>query len=203
MKKIGAGLQFNVYDLGNGKVLKVPRSEREMYLKYLSWCPYYLFVPWKLTRLVKIAIKDRRHSINKLKKESYDKTLFGNLVFKDNRIIQDKVKPLKYFLNNKSFKEILNKYFEFILECWKQGFSDKIYNLDTNNGIDKTGKIVLMDIGELNFDKEDVMKDIISKRWERSFFYKRRLKKHFRKYYDVQARKLLTIENLNKYWKTT
>ena len=33
MKKIGAGLQFNVYDLGNGKVLKTHRTKLQMYLK--------------------------------------------------------------------------------------------------------------------------------------------------------------------------
>ena len=59
-----------------------------------------------------------------------------------------------------------------------------------------------MDIGELSFNKEEMRKDILSKRWEHSGFYKRRLKKSLKKYYDDQAKDILTLKNLNKSWKS-
>jgi len=200
MKKIGQGLQFNVYENGN-KVVKVPTSKFQIKLKLLFWTPPYLF---KLSRLEKEAtktIKEREEIIKEIQKRKIKTSLLANLNF-NNKIEQDRVIPLKkYFKDYGESKGKIDEYINFIFDCWKNGFSEKTYNLTVNNGINSKGQIVLMDFGELTFKKSDVKKAIESKRWRKSFSFKRDLKGKIREYHDKQMFKRLTLNNLNKYWK--
>ena len=99
MKKIGAGLQFNVYDLGNGKVLKTFRTKFQMYSIYLLWDLRYLFMPRLLKKRILFAEQERKKAINYFSKNKGDNKLLANLEINKKGIFQDKVVPLKKILN--------------------------------------------------------------------------------------------------------
>ncbi len=199
MKKIGQGLQFNVY-ANESRVLKTFTSPLQMKIKLLLWMPWYILRPFKLIKEVEYRLKERREIIDELKKRDINASLLSNLVIGE-QIEQTRVTPLKKPLKDpEKAKELIDKYIDFIFECWKSGFSEKIYNLMLNNGINSEGNIVLMDFGELTFDKSYVKKDIITKRWRKSFNYMWGMKRKIKKYYDQQMCKRLTLSNLEKYW---
>ena len=62
----------------------------------------------------------------------------------------------------------IDKFIELIFECWKEGFSERVFNLTINNGVDKKGNVIFIDFGELTFKKKNVKKAIKTKRWEKS-----------------------------------
>ncbi|MCK4997453.1 hypothetical protein KAS08_04045 [Candidatus Pacearchaeota archaeon] len=203
MKKVGQGLQFNVY-LKDGKIFKKPTSKFQMILTLVSWSPLLLFQIKKLKKEISQATNLRNIAITNLKKIDYDKKILANLVFNENSIGQDKVIPLEQIINKDYDKSkiIIENFIKLIFECWKNGFSDKIFNLTINNGITDSGEIVLMDFGEMTFKKSDVEQDIEEKRWERSRDFKTRLRKDIKSYYKKRMIEEMTILNLNKYWKS-
>lgn len=201
MKKLDSGLQFNVYELANERVLKIPKKDFRMLLKNLKWEPHLIFVPWILRRKIKSAKKDREFSLNYFENSGLG-DLVANTEIKKGKIFQDKVTPLKEVIG-KSFqkdREIIDKYVSFIFKCWEKGFSDRVYNFDVNNGLNRKGEVCLIDIGEITTSKERVKQDILSKRWEKAGCYKR-LNKKTKHYYKEKMNKNLTLKNLEKYWR--
>ena len=95
----------------------------------------------------------------------------------------------------------IDEYINFIFDCWRNGFSERTYNLTINNGVNSDGKIVLMDFGEITFKKSDVKRAIKTKRWRKSWSFKKDLGKEIRKYYDNRMVEQLTLSNLEKYWR--
>jgi len=203
MKKIGAGLQFNVYDLGNGRVLRKPKKEFFQYLTYLKWSPQLIFQPKRFSNLIKQANQDREFAINYFKKNKSAFDLIGNPNFNLEEITQHKVIPFRK-LFGKSYsedKKLIDKYILFTFECWKNGFADRIYNLDNNFGIDKNDKVILMDFFEITTEKEKIKEAIKIELWKKSAFYRYRLQRKSKNYYSEKMKKNLTLENLNKYWR--
>lgn len=82
----------------------------------------------------------------------------GNAVFDGKIIRQDRLTPLKTLipLFDNQFEKIFENYAKSILEGWKYGFNEITYNFAVNCGINNKGKVVLMDFGELTFDKRKV-----------------------------------------------
>jgi hypothetical protein len=202
MRKIGAGLQFNIYDLGNGRVLKTNRTKLQMYFTNLLWQPYLIFAPWILKRKIDLAQKYRNNAIKYFSTHKYKKSLLANLEIKNKKTLQDKVIPIIKIIgkNFEKDKKLIDNYGIFLIKCWKEGFADTIYNFTVNNGVDKNNNIVLIDFGEITTNKKDVEKAILSKRWKRAACYKRRIRGKTKKYYKKQMEEFLTIKNLNKYW---
>lgn len=203
MKKIGGGLQFDVYDLGNGEVLKKPKKKINQFLIYLKWSPWLVFQPKKFNNLIKKANKDRAFAIKFFFRNRIDLSRIGNPSFIKAGVEQDKVIPLKNLFgqSGKQDKKLIDKYVKFIFSCWKEGFADRIYNIDNNFGLDKTGKMVLLDFFEITLDKSEVKNEIEIKRWEKAAWYKYRIPRKLKGYYKEKLEKNLTIKNLNKYWR--
>jgi len=202
MKRIGSGLQFKVYDLGNGRVEKVPKTAFQISLTSLIWEPYLIFSPRTLRQKIQNAIGAREVSINYFKNHVNDNGLLANLRFAAGKIYQDKVTPLKDVLG-KDFgrdKEIIDAYPDFIFNCWGNGFADSVYNLLQNNGIDYLGNIVLMDFAEVDLDKDSVRENIARSIWKKSADYRFRLHGETKKHYEQTMKKALTLDNLDKYW---
>ena len=201
MKKIGQGLQFNVYENGE-KVIKTPTSRFQIKLKLLFWTPSYLLKPYELEKEVKRTINEREEVLQEIQRRRFKPSLLANLVIKENEIEQDRVTPLREYLRNYGeSKARTDEYINFVFDCWMNGFSERTYNLTINNGVNSAGEIVLMDFGEITFRKSDVERAIKIKRGRRSWSFKKDMKKEVRQYYDKQMLEKLTLSNLNKYWK--
>lgn len=204
MERIAQGLQFNVYSKNDDKIIKIPTSNIQILLKLILWEPLYLFKPISLRKTLRKTISDRDESIKNIQKIKLNKELLANPIFRAKEIEQDKVKVLGKYLK-KDFneaKQYINKYIESIFQTWSYKFSDRIFNLTINSGIDKTNKVVLIDFGELTFKKEDVIKAINTTRWEKSWSFKKDLNKEVKEYYKKEMKEKITLSNLDRYWKS-
>jgi len=69
--------------------------------------------------------------------------ILGNPKIKGNTIQQDKAIVLKEkLLKSKNPEKYLKQSVELILKCWKYGFSEKVFNITINNGVNKKGKVI-------------------------------------------------------------
>lgn len=213
MKLIGKGWEYRVYDIDNGRVRKIKRSLVDSFGR-LFFMPKpvkknrkFRFNPiLSLQEALRIS-RETEKGVGQLKKilPIIPVYLFGNPVFlKGINYEQDRAIPLsQYFKENDNIKnkEAITKYVELITELWKYGCSDDIFNFLGNVGIDKDGHVIMIDLGEFIFSKDAVESTIQSKNWlyqpSYKFFQEAELKDHFQKEMD----RLVTIENLNKYWR--
>lgn len=197
VKKMGYGLQYDVYDYGE-RVLKIPRSNLSKTLNLLKWSfvdPSYLF----FRKIIRDMNVEKIKSIKGLIKRKVDISLIGNPIFEKNKLWQDKVIPLKKIVHENP-EIIFRKYSEFIVSLWKYGLQESVFNFGVNFGLDNSDRIVLIDFGELSFDKEQVIKSIVNKRWRKSHDFKYILNKQEKILYDNIMCSTLTIKRLNREW---
>jgi hypothetical protein len=168
MKKIGQGWQCLVYDLENGRVFK---REKPLWRQFLT-----ILVHGGPQEILKGGIsrvrRDYRHSLaglyEILKNSEIDASRFGNPDINVTALsyTQDKVIPVHAIFKIYSFEEkkkFFIKYVELLQYLWGFGIYEKIFNFHLNIGIAKQGKLVLIDLGELSFEREDALKGIIKK----------------------------------------
>jgi len=174
MKKIGQGWQYSVYDLGNEKVLK----------KFHSWTKAYIVIfkeifPFKNDSFFEIPsfIKDMKRkmddSLRIIKTKNIPNEWMANPRFINRYDFeQDKVMPLHDIfekLNTEESKEIINQFISFNKKILEIGVIDKSFNITKNYGINTTGDIVLIDIGELYDDLEMIRKQFNDRVWDKSY----------------------------------
>ncbi len=205
MKKIGKGWQFNVYKISEERVLKVPLKYMAQLLNILISAGPFIFFKKPIKRVRQESLQSFKNLRDVISDEKFPLYILGNPIinFKTLEYSQDLVEPLSKYFKRTNYVEkekIIRLYPNLIHKIWQFGFSDKVFNFTLNNGIDKNGNLVLLDIGELDFVKEDVVKDIKSKRWLRAYSYLSLKDKKLKEVYRQVMEKELTLENLEKEW---
>lgn len=216
MKKIGEGLQYEVFELSSSRVLKIPLSNKIIAQKIKIWMKRDMSVEdeFKLRVEEKInsTLDERFNSFIHIKQliEQFPsaQSILGNLIFHDdNTIEQDKVVILRMYLNDStqsiSFqKQIIHQFIELIFECWKYGFSDRVFNMTENTGLNSDNQMIQIDTGEIVYEQEKVKELINIKRWKKSWSFTKDLQiDEVKEYYTQKMDENLTIENLNFYWR--
>ncbi|MBA3732959.1 hypothetical protein H0W91_01120 [Patescibacteria group bacterium] len=208
MKKIGSGIQYNVYDLGNDRVRKTQTSFFEKIYRFHKIAPKYK-VYYHLIHNIKTSLgtgKQTKESIENLKKHlpSIDISLLGNPVIKKNASYeQDKVIPFGEMLYSSDFsrqKELVNEYMNNLLGCWDYGFSDTPFNFMINCGVTSENKVVLTDLGELTWDKEWVERLVQSKHWEKRSSFNKLPDSDLKNYFREQFNEKITLSALEEHW---
>lgn len=206
MKKIGEGYFYNVYDLGNGRVLKKQKNK-------IGLLRYIVITNCFLPR----AINEYRKAIKNIPTIKYiyqgvierfpSLSIFGNPVFLEGiNYEQDKVLTIRQILhtqNKDEIQELLEKYITCIKELWRHGCHEKVFNFTINNGVKKDGGVILIDFNEISFDKNDVIQDIKKKTWDHRWSYTHLYlgyKKDLREFYSRRMSEELTLENLEALW---
>ncbi|MEK7194603.1 MAG: hypothetical protein AAB660_02870 [Patescibacteria group bacterium] len=203
MKKIGQGLQYKVFDLGNGRVLKKCISRSEARLKLISWGELR---PTVIERDIENVFELRKDSIGRIfeKLGTINAEIIGNPeIFTDLGYKQDKVIPLGEYFSNHSVAEnelVIDKYVENIFETWKYGFSDIIFNFTINNGVDSKGNVILIDLGELSFNKDEVAKCVVDQKWLKQHSCTTLHNEELKSYFISIMLDRVTLDGLNKYW---
>ncbi len=204
MKFIGNGLQYNVYDIGNGRVRKLYSSKKDKLKTLKGWGVIGKAAQEKLVSIEKHG----QYSISRIKKHLNPKNewLLGNPLFLNKLDYeQDKIIPITAYFSKNDVghnKKVIDQFIKVTLQLWDFGISDTIFNLTINNGVTKSGKVILSDLGELTFSKREVESMIKSRKWLAASSY---TEIHFRglsEYYSKTALKHLTLDNLNKRWKS-
>lgn len=188
------GFTYNVYDIGNGRVLKKEKPRIQQYLLHLPFrhSPKY--------------VRTHRLRARKLMKALSGAELVGNPMRVNNRsYAQDKAIILDaYFATHalEENKKILDGYIQSIFDTWQHGFSDIIFNFTRNCGVVPNGRVILVDFNEVTFDKEEVRRLIESKRFFRALSYTHGLPgRELKEYYRNAMEEQMTVANLDRYWK--
>ena len=205
MKKIGQGLQFTVYDLENGNVMKVRNTKLKSIIKLVSWEPHYIFHPINLNQEVEKAFERLDESIAGLGKKEIESWMLANIVFGNGgRVGQERVTPLSQVFkkgNLEESKKLIDLYIDFVIHLWGYGICDITFNYTGNNGIDSSGRVVLMDIGELTFSKGKVRSYIRDRTWEKRWSFTKDTPSNLKEYVRSQMSGYLTEEVLENCWK--
>jgi hypothetical protein len=200
--KIGHGWQYAVFDYGD-KVKKVPHSREDMRQILLRRDVQY--EDDELEVLVDRILEYRDESVAGLLKMEIDRSLLGDPVFVENgSFLQDKVITLRDKLDEleedtEGRRLVIEEYINFIYKCWKSGFSERTYNFTKNNGYGSCG-VILIDLGEILFYKEEVAVTLKEKRWLKSWSFMKDLDAELREYYKQEMNRKVTLDNLEKYW---
>lgn len=208
-REIGRGWQFSVYDLGNGRVLKKKYSNFERFSlikekQIKKGKPYSaLQILFSILQVNKMA----RHSNNYVRKLSakFNLSFLGNPLFdKSGGYEQDKVLLLENALNGCSLddgKKLFDQYTSLIHQTWKYGFSDIMFNFLENNGMDRNGKIIQSDFGEITFNKNEVLENIKNKRWLKSNHFIKFPGGELKEYYKFIMEREITPKSLDNFWR--
>jgi hypothetical protein len=195
MKKIGGGWQHTVYDIGGGRVRKIFNTKTQSYFIFLRECfPYTKFPLWKFSDLYKNMLTKAQTSLSWIQQTTLDPSLFGNpKILNDSDYEQDLLVPINKYLRDVSVEDGRKIVDNFVLLSKlfiENEVIDKSFLIGKNYGINKDGKIILTDIGELFVGKEKVMNQVNLKPWDHPYVTKT-IPKQLRMYFVKEMDKLL------------
>lgn len=194
------GWQYKVYLRGD-KVEKRPKSTFEIAETIVRSDVTHLVRPKRLLSKVKHTKRRREQALENLKSHRVDYSLLANVRFDGQWIIQDRVTPVRKALEYEDAdarKSILDRCIDCLFECWKQGFGEDSYSFAENYGI-SNGEIVVIDIGELCFSKEQIRNDITEEAWLDSYTYQL-LAPEDKAYLRSKMARRVTVERLDETW---
>lgn len=189
---LGKGWQYAVYDLGNGRVRKVPRSLASQTLAILvSREAGFSF----RTAMQRAAMLNRlaQDSLAALKAHipSHEYHLLANPYFHGTACYdQDCCYPLGRALSDatpKNARSLIDKYIDTIEQCWRLGFSELSYMFTVNYGLTSTGDMALIDLGEVSFNRCDAEDAINEKRWLKHRSFRKDVKDEELRFYIAEA----------------
>lgn len=193
MKKIARHFFYTVYDLDNGRVLKKENSHLRKLWKHIFW-------NGKGMSYIRQSLEDSRM----LAQHISDPSIIANPVFTVGfDYEQDKVQEVFGYLKTHSFAEnkiLIDQYVAHIYTTWKHGFSDVIFNMTHNCGVDAKGNLVLLDFNEITFSKDKIRIQIIKKKWLHSWSYHYlRRDKPLSLYYREKMNDSMTLSKLEEF----
>lgn len=199
-KKIGQGLQFNVYDRGE-RVKKMPTSHREI-LQTLARSDYRTAVnPLGLGREARRIARERQLVMEELRWREYDAALLANAKVAGRTIDQDFLTPFGQALKESDSPEaLIDELVVLTRKCWAQGFSETSFNFTINHGVDRNGNVVVLDVGEISFDRDVVIKYVRDKFWLKGWTFNNDLSQELVAYCTKRFDEALTVEILTEVW---
>lgn len=200
---IGQGLQYRVYAYGNDQVKKVPNTFKQMKVIKGNFNPLMRLCPPFLHYKTKRDYRHRQEVVSEIQRRDISPSLLGNPQFEGDTIIQDRVTPLGEALSSHDFMkqtELIEAYIQSIWRSWKAGFAESTYNFTINHGLDETGQVVIIDFGECIFSKEAIARDIRTKRFLKSWSFRKDLPSQLQKYCQGRLTEALTLKELDRLW---
>ncbi len=132
-------------------------------------------------------------------------SFLGNISFIDDLIYeQDQVEILDYYLNGSDItesKQMIDNLIECFLKHLEFGFLDRVFNFAQNYGVNQYEEIILIDFGEIEFDKDKVKELVRLKFWENSWSFRKKLDKELKIYLCHRMNSLVTENTVEKLWK--
>lgn len=188
MKKIGRGWQYTTYDLGNGRVLKKYNSKFIGYVHIFLECfPFNKEPIWKIPRYYRGCKNTALDSIRKISISSIiPEWMMGNpKILNSLDYEQDKLIPIHDYFKNcdlEKGKKVIDLFIEFNKILVENSLIDKSFNVGKNFALDKDGRVVLMDLGELYSSPVSIQKQIKNRAWAKEYVLKP-IPKNLRSYF--------------------
>ena len=171
MKKLGRGWQYTTYDIGGNRVLKKLNSKLIAYCVLLHDCfPYITHPFWKFPTYYKRCKSEAAQSLESVKQNTINSSMLGNPVIHDDLSYeQDMLTPLRICLERGTVEQgekIIDDFAVFNKILIEHSIIDRNFLITDNFGMNSRGEIVLMDLGELYFNKEMIQKHITEQPWK-------------------------------------
>lgn len=170
MKLIGRGWQYAVYDAGNGRVIKKYNSMFDAYLVMLKDAFFHFRLPvlnfsFFYNEGRNIALQSLLH----ITQHKLPQSMFGNpTLLSKLEYEQDYCESLSGHLKKIPTEEgklVIDKCIAFILMLKENLLMEKNCNIGDNFGITAAGNIILIDIGEVLFQKEEIRGRLKERVW--------------------------------------
>jgi hypothetical protein len=169
LKHIGSGWQFDAYVQGD-LVIKLTTSPFRMATRVLRSYPTLVFRLGELKRKVEGLVTLRSKTLAQLAQREIDTDLIANFRQENGRYVQDRLTPLAGALKEgRDPYWLMDRYIESIRAGWRSGFAETSFNFTVNHGLTERGRVVVLDVGEMSFDRGEVERIIEDRLWERSF----------------------------------
>jgi hypothetical protein len=175
MKLLGRGWQYSVYDLGNGRVIKKHNSRLTAYLVMLKACfPYIKHPIWKFSEYYQSIYNNAVDSMRKIQATHLNMKLFGNPKILENgyEYEQDISRSIDLYVANINLEEgkkIIDKFIQLNHLLVENNLIDKSFNMGRNFGVNQNGEVILIDLGELYSNPDNIKKQISKKMWRESY----------------------------------
>ncbi len=163
---IGQGYQYTAYGTSD-EVLKIPLTAEQVHAKFRIYDA-------GMTLEQAEEISSNGFIVIRLMKEKLDeqklpKNIFANpLINSDLSVMQDKVLPLREAFNcadELEKQKLIMQYAQMASDLFQYGAYETGFGLLDNFGLDAKGKIVLLDFGELTFDRNEALSSIRDRKW--------------------------------------
>ena len=156
MVQLGSGLEYKVFDQLDGRVLKIRRAIPSRVLRSLVHSLRARDLA-RWPRVVRILLPDTNGVPGLVAclatMSARSRKLFGNIdIVRGNDYTQDKVVPLRDYLEGHSFEEsvaVAHGYVTLIRSLWSLGIGDPYYNFLWNSGVYADGTVIQLDVADL------------------------------------------------------
>lgn len=213
MQTLGKGAQYKVTTDGE-RVFKTLITIEESTAMYKKW-GYGLIVK-DLKALASNTLKHAEISLQGIRKilEAYPElapSLANPVIDKASNYSQDKVAVLGEILKTAprhQAKDFIDQYIDLQFRFAGYGFADPKLQVGINYGVDKNSKVVLIDLGEVIFEKDTAIVTIANKKWRKAVTYwvprpypmKHTIPIALKLYYRKQMLARLTPEAISAAW---
>lgn len=202
-KKEGWQMNVEIYENYVKKYPKNKKQIREKIKDYLIYKNQLHLLEEKVEYIHSSIFK----SLKIISNSKVPMNILANPTIKNGIIKQDRVIIVKEKLDElimkgdtKSAKEIIDKIVSFIIELWEYKIHENTCKFYSSYGINKKGKIVLVDFLEITNNVESVENQIGKRKWDKPKRYFGKVNKELREYFIEIANKNLTLDTFRKNW---
>lgn len=201
MRIISDGYYYEVYDVGNGKVLK----KKKTFLKIA------IAIKGKSRiGLMSALYKAARHIINcekvtkKVMEAEIPLGLLANPTFINRTDYeQDRVILLMDYFGSHTLQEnkiIVDAYMDLIKELFRYKVHDNVYKFKNSYGVDKVGRVVCIDFNEMIFCKSEVLRLAKKEEWRTQAQFTKFPEGELKDYIEKMFSETLTLKVIDEYW---
>lgn len=170
MKKIGRGWQYTVYDLENGRVLKKYNRHSDSFFVMLKDAITHIRLPLiNFFGYYSDSKKYAEKSLKLIKTTDLPQSMFGNPLVLDRLAYeQDYVTSLSKFFQKEDLDKSMKKIDEcvaFVKKLYSIGIAERYFNIPDNFGINDKGEVILIDLGEICTDLDEIKRQIEKRVW--------------------------------------
>lgn len=178
LPRLGVGWQHNAYDLGDGRVLKVPVSHAgRMEIAFAVHRDAPDYSRDQAAAWADAVDRGTMRSYRLLEEElpRLDARLLGNPTLLGHGIYeQDKLLMIGDYFGRHTFEEsaaVIDRYIETTIALWQWGISEVVFNFTVNSGLRPDGTVALCDLGELTRSRSWVRRLVADQIWLQRWSY--------------------------------
>lgn len=207
LRRLGAGWQHNAYDLGDGRVLKVPVSRAgRMEIAFAVHREDPGFSRDRAAAWADAVEKGTTRSYRLLENvlAHVDASLLGNPTLLGHGIYeQDKLLMIGDYFSHHTFAEnaaVIDRYIDMIIALWQWGISEVVFNFTVNSGLRPDGTVVLCDLGELTLAQGLVRSLVGDQIWLHRWSYQTLPDERLKAYARTTLAERLTLARVDELW---